>query len=37
VDRYFSNQPPPGTLYAARAQAKQDGGVASSVGAGGSP
>ncbi len=36
VDDYFSRQPPPGTLYAARAQAKQDGGVAS-VGAGGSP
>lgn len=37
VDRYFSNQPPPGTLYAARAQARQDGGVAGNVGAGGSP
>ena len=36
VDAYFSRQPPPGTLYAARAQAKQDGGIAS-VGAGGSP
>jgi N-acetylmuramoyl-L-alanine amidase len=36
IDGYFSRQPPPGTLYAARAQAKQDGGVAS-VGAGGSP
>ncbi|HWS76967.1 MAG TPA: N-acetylmuramoyl-L-alanine amidase [Thermomonas sp.] len=36
VDRYFSRQPPPGTLYAARARAKEDGGVAS-VGAGGSP
>ena len=36
VDAYFARQPPPGTLYAARAQAKQDGGVAS-VGAGGSP
>lgn len=37
VDRYFSNQPPPGTLYSARAQARQDAGVASNVGAGGSP
>lgn len=36
VDAYFSRQPPPGTLYAARAQAKQDAGIAS-VGAGGSP
>ena len=36
VDAYFSRQPPPGTLYAARAQAKQDGGIVS-VGAGGSP
>ncbi len=36
IDDYFSRQPPPGTLYAARAQAKQDGGIAS-VGAGGSP
>ncbi len=36
VDAYFSRQPPPGTLYAARARAKQDGGIAS-VGAGGSP
>lgn len=36
IDGYFSRQPPPGTLYAARAQAKQDGGIAS-VGAGGSP
>ena len=36
VDAYFSRQPPPGTLYAARAQAQQDGGIAS-VGAGGSP
>ncbi len=36
VDRYFSRQPPPGTLYAARAQARQDD-VASSAGAGGSP
>ncbi len=36
IDDYFSRQPPPGTLYAARAQARQDGGVAS-VGAGGSP
>lgn len=37
VDRYFSNQPPPGTLYAARAQASREAGVASNVGAGGSP
>ncbi|WP_240906272.1 N-acetylmuramoyl-L-alanine amidase [Thermomonas sp. HDW16] len=36
IDDYFSRQPPPGTLYAARAQARQDGGVVS-VGAGGSP
>ena len=36
VDAYVSRQPPPGTLYAARAQAKQDAGIAS-VGAGGSP
>ena len=36
VDAYFSRQPPPGTYYAMRAQAKQEGGVASS-GAGGSP
>ena len=36
VDAYFSRQPPPGTLYAARAQAQQEGGIAS-VGAGGSP
>lgn len=36
IDDYFSRQPPPGTLYASRAQAKQDEGVAS-VGAGGSP
>ena len=36
VDAYFSRQPPPGTLYAARAQDKQDAGIAS-VGAGGSP
>ena len=36
VDAYFSRQPPPGTLYAARAQAKQDAGIASVV-AGGSP
>ena len=31
VDRYFSRQPPPGTLYAARAQAALNGS------AGGSP
>jgi N-acetylmuramoyl-L-alanine amidase len=35
VNRYFTTQPPPGTLYALRAQASQDGG--SGVGAGGSP
>jgi N-acetylmuramoyl-L-alanine amidase len=33
VNRYFTTQPPPGTLYAMRAQAGGDGGV----GAGGSP
>lgn len=33
VDHYFSRQPPPGTLYAARAQASQS----ASAGAGGSP
>jgi N-acetylmuramoyl-L-alanine amidase len=32
VDDYFSRQPPPGTLYAARAQASSG-----TVGAGGSP
>lgn len=37
INDYFTSQPPPGTLYAARAQARQDAGVASSVGAGGSP
>ena len=37
INDYFTSQPPPGTLYAARAQAKQEGGVASNVGAGGSP
>lgn len=36
VNRYFTTQPPPGTLYAMRAQAAQDGGGAG-VGAGGSP
>jgi N-acetylmuramoyl-L-alanine amidase len=36
VDTYFARQPPPGTLYAARAQAREEGGIAS-VGAGGSP
>ena len=36
IQSYFTRQPPPGTLYAARAQAKQDAGIAS-VGAGGSP
>jgi N-acetylmuramoyl-L-alanine amidase len=36
VDDYFSRQPPPGTLYASRAQAQQEAGAAS-VGAGGSP
>ena len=37
INDYFTSQPPPGTLYAARAQARQEAGVASSVGAGGSP
>ncbi|WP_051247231.1 N-acetylmuramoyl-L-alanine amidase [Thermomonas fusca] len=45
VDRYFSRQPPPGTLYAARAQASQSAQIPSggrtldiaAVGAGGSP
>ena len=37
INDYFTSQPPPGTLYAARAQARQGAGVASSVGAGGSP
>jgi len=37
INDYFTSQPPPGTLYAARAQAKQEGGVASNMGAGGSP
>ncbi len=45
IDRYFSRQPPPGTLYAARAQANQSAQIPSSgrtmdiaaVGAGGSP
>jgi N-acetylmuramoyl-L-alanine amidase len=36
INRYFTTQPPPGTLYALRAQAAQDGGGAG-VGAGGSP
>ena len=36
VHAYFSRQPPPGTLYAARAQATQESGIAS-IGAGGSP
>ena len=36
VNRYFTTQPPPGTLYALRARSGQDGG-ASGVGAGGSP
>ena len=36
VNRYFTTQPPPGTLYALRARAGQDGN-ASGVGAGGSP
>lgn len=35
VDRYFSRQPPPGTLYALRARAREQGGYASA--AGGSP
>ena len=38
IDVYFTPQPPPGTLYAARAQARQgSSGVVASVGAGGSP
>ena len=37
INDYFTSQPPPGTLYAARAQARQEAGLASSVGAGGSP
>ncbi|WP_374556807.1 N-acetylmuramoyl-L-alanine amidase [Thermomonas sp.] len=45
IDRYFSRQPPPGTLYAARAQAKQSAQASvpertlelAAVGAGGSP
>ncbi len=45
IDRYFSRQPPPGTLYAARARASQSAQLPSSgrtmeiaaVGAGGSP
>ena len=42
IDRYFTRQPPPGTLYALRAQAAQDATAVSSVpqgafGAGGSP
>ena len=37
INDYFTSQPPPGTLYAARAQAKQQGGVTSNVGSGGSP
>jgi N-acetylmuramoyl-L-alanine amidase len=36
VNRYFTTQPPPGTLYALRAQASQDG-AGAGVGAGGSP
>ena len=36
VNRYFTTQPPPGTLYALRAQATQNDGGAG-VGAGGSP
>jgi N-acetylmuramoyl-L-alanine amidase len=35
INRYFTTQPPPGTLYALRAQATQDGGAG--IGAGGSP
>ena len=42
IDRYFTRQPPPGTLYALRAQAAQDATAVSSApqgafGAGGSP
>lgn len=39
IDRYFSRQPPPGTLYAARAQATQSAQTMNvvAVGAGGSP
>jgi N-acetylmuramoyl-L-alanine amidase len=36
INRYFTTQPPPGTLYALRAQATNDGG-GGGVGAGGSP
>lgn len=36
VNRYFTTQPPPGTLYAMRAQASQEGG-GTGIGAGGSP
>ena len=36
INRYFTTAPPPGTLYALRAQATNDGGGAG-VGAGGSP
>ncbi|MFT3896439.1 MAG: N-acetylmuramoyl-L-alanine amidase [Thermomonas sp.] len=36
INRYFTTQPPPGTLYALRAQASQDGG-GTGIGAGGSP
>lgn len=40
IDRYFSRQPPPGTLYAARAQGRQEqtaGAASAGAGAGGSP
>jgi N-acetylmuramoyl-L-alanine amidase len=37
VNRYFTTQPPPGTLFALRAQAGQDGGAGAGAGAGGSP
>lgn len=42
IDRYFTRQPPPGTLYALRAKAAQEATAASSapqgiIGAGGSP
>ena len=37
VHAYFTRQPPPGTLYAARAQAVQSAQAQAGAGAGGSP
>lgn len=37
INRYFTTQPPPGTLYALRARASQGGGDGVGLGAGGSP